>query len=110
MPCELEVVDCFGRTVVLDHSNWTKHVETERHLEVVPYRERFAVVLREPDIVVEAERDGDFHFYKKGIGEGKYSNMYLHLAVKRLGPPDPDKVATWWFSPYVLKGKTVWLS
>jgi hypothetical protein len=107
MSCDLTTIDCFGREVVLDHSNWVKHVDAQQHLEVIPYREHFAAVLREPDIVVEVALDRDLHFYKKGIGEGKYTDKYLHLVVKRLEQP-PDKVATWWFSPYVVKGTIVW--
>jgi len=62
LSCELDVVDCFGNTVHLDHSNWEKHLD--RHPDVVPYHDQLPLVLQVPQIVVKAEVDGAYHFYR----------------------------------------------
>lgn len=77
----LEVTDCFGRVVRLDRSNWEKHLAREVHLEVVPYHDRFPQLLTTPDVVIEAERDGRYHFYKKELTDGRYRDHYLHVVV-----------------------------
>ena len=93
MSCELDVLDCFGRRVLLDHSNWEKHLT--RRPDLIPYRERFAEVLSRLDAVIQAERDGALHFYRTGIGEGKFANLYLRIVIGRYSPV--DKIKSWWF-------------
>ncbi len=45
MSCDLEVVDCFGRTVHLRHSNWQRHVEKRPAIE--PYHDQIVTLLTE---------------------------------------------------------------
>ena len=64
---DFEVADCFGKTVRLDHGNWERHVA--KRPEIGPYYDRLAIVLRDPDVVVEDPRDGTHHFYRGGLTE-----------------------------------------
>ena len=91
MTCDLVVMDCFGREVILEHSNWEKH--RDRHGEVIEYHDSFPLVLQDPDFVVEAARDGDLHYYQLGI----VGHRYLQLVVRSF--VGAHKVTTWWFSP-----------
>jgi hypothetical protein len=68
--CGFSVTDGFGRTVTLDHSNWQKHLDAGRHLEVVPYHDRFPEVLRDPDLVLRSGRDGQYHCYRRASRPG----------------------------------------
>jgi hypothetical protein len=105
--CNLDVVDCLGRRIILDHSNWVKHVESRRHPEVEPYHDRFAEVLAHPDVVIEASRDGQHHFYRKGLTEGRYAGRYLVLIAVNFG--GVYKIATWRIMPDVdAAGTVIW--
>src|SRR5438874_2017341 len=79
MPCELTVQDYFGRTVTLDHSNWEKH--KDRHPEVVPHHSDLETVLADPDVVREMA-DGTWHFYRRGILQGRTSHCYLKIVIE----------------------------
>jgi hypothetical protein len=70
--------DYVGRIIRLGHDNWEKHAR--RHPEVVVYHDRLCQVVREPSTVVETH-DGDRHYYRYGIGEGRYSRLYLKVIV-----------------------------
>jgi hypothetical protein len=83
MSCELTVVDRFGRTVRLDHSNWEKH--KPRHPEVVPYHDDLPVVLVDPDLVVELP-DGTWHYYRRGHQRARLAACYLRLVVEYFDP------------------------
>lgn len=85
MSCELDVIDCFDRRVLLQHANWQKHLTgPSRHPEVVAYHDQFPALLQDPDIVVEAERDRHHHFYLRGL-------------------------ASWWLAGRIgTRGKEVW--
>jgi len=76
---ELDVTDCFGHRVRLDHVNWERHLP--RHAELAPYHGQIPLVLREPHAVVQSAADGALHFYRLGIGEGMYQPLYLHIIV-----------------------------
>ncbi len=62
----------------LAHSNWEKH--RPRHPEVVEYHEDLMSALREPTVVVETT-DGDRHYYRLGLGRGKFQRTYLRVIV-----------------------------
>lgn len=94
MSCDLIVRDCFGREVILEHSNWEKHLS--RHPEVADYHDSFPLVLRDPNLVIEAAPGGQHHFYRQGIGAGRYHDFSLRLVVGEYA--GVFKVATWWFT------------
>lgn len=103
MSCGLTVTDCFGREVVLDHSNWVKHERRGAHPEVARYHDSFVLVLQDPDFVVEAVRDGHQHFYRRGIA----AHRYLHLVVVNF--ESVYKITAWWLSPQQdIKGMSVY--
>lgn len=105
MSCELVIIDCFGREVVLEHSNWVNH--EQRRPEVVAYHDALPLVLHEPDRVIEASRDGQYHYFRLGIGSGRYAHLPLHLVVAEY--VGVFKLVTWWFgSDRRLKGRTVY--
>lgn len=91
MSCEITVRDCFGREVVLDHANWQNHLSV--HPDVVPYHDLFALALQDPDIVVQARRDDQHHFYRQGIVDDRYPGRYLRLIVVEFDAI--YKVTTW---------------
>jgi hypothetical protein len=69
--------------VNLDHSNWQKHLT--RHPEVVAYHDKLMTVLTDPDVVIEANRDGHFHFYRSGLTDGPYRRLYIRVVVEYYG-------------------------
>lgn len=93
MSCELSVLDCFGRVVLLDYSNWEKHQADRRHLEVVPYHDRFPEVLRDPLIVVRAKRTGQDHYFREGLTRGSHHRLFLLLIVGEFD--GIAKITTW---------------
>lgn len=99
MSCALDVIDCFGRMVVLDHSNWVKHINTGRHLEVVQYLEHFPSVLSQPDRVIDDRRRSQRHYYKRGIAGGRYTGFYLQLVVGEFN--GIYKITTWRLVPRI---------
>jgi hypothetical protein len=78
--CDLEVADCFGRTVRLDHSNWEKH--RNRHPEVVEYHNHLSIAVEDPDFVVEDPVTGAYHFYRLGLTHGRHRDNYLKVIVE----------------------------
>ena len=105
--CDLVVVDCFGETLVLDHSNWQKHLSSGRHLEVVSYHDAFQRALEDPDVVIEAARDGHDHFYRRGLGQGRYASHYLVVVVANF--PAGGKIVTWRFTRAIdTRGTQIW--
>ena len=80
----------------LDHSNWVKHIP--RHPEVEPYHDRIAEVLTDPDIVVESPDSRHYHFYRLGIGGGRFRNVYLHVIVMYMEDGSRGKVKTVYFT------------
>lgn len=99
MSCDLDVTDCFGRSVRLDHSNWVKH--QSRHPEAIPYHDQIAEVVADPDVVVEAGRDGHHHFYRRGLTRGRFRQHYLRVVVEYFGGGRQGKIKTWWLSSTV---------
>ena len=101
--CGFEVTDCFGRAVTLEHSNWQKHLADGRHSEVVPYHGLIVNVLQHPDVVVEADRDGQYHYFRRGVGTGAFAGYWLQIVV------GGDKVRTWRLVPALgVPGRQVW--
>ena len=108
MSCSLDVVDCFGCRVLLDHANWEKHLADGRHLEVVQYHDRFIEVLQDPDIVVEANRDRHQHYFRSGITRGRHTRLYLLLIVAEFAAV--HKIATWRIVPAAdTDGRVLWM-
>ena len=52
-----------------------------RHAELAPYHGQIPLTLQEPLAVIQAATDRALHFYRLGIGEGMYRNLYLHVIV-----------------------------
>src|SRR5712692_10552504 len=105
MACGFEVQDCFGRTVLLDHSNWEAHLP--KHPELVPYHDLLPQVLLAPDMVIEAPRTGEYHFYRRGLPVGRYGPLWLHLVVAYY-EPDPGKLKTAFFTKRPIRGVQRW--
>ena len=95
MTCAFQATDCFGRTVVLEHSNWQRHLAQGRHPEVVPYLGVLPQVLSRPDIVMEAHSNGAYHYYKRGLGKGRFRRAWLVVIVARF--QGRAKVVSWRF-------------
>jgi hypothetical protein len=105
--CALSVVDCFGRTVILDHSNWQKHLEAGSRLEVVPYHDRIPEVLRDPDFVMQSDRDGQYHYYRRGLTSGPHADLFLVLVVGTDG--GLPTLRTWRLRRFAnTRGRVVW--
>ena len=106
--CELEVTDCFGKTVRLEHSNWEKH--QARHPEVVAYHDHLSDVVSDPDVVVEDPVTGAYHFYRLGLTQGKHRRNYLKVIVEYYEEGTLGKMKTWWLPPSVdVEGQLIWM-
>ena len=107
MACGFTVTDCFGRTVTLDHANWQKHLQAGRHLEVVPYLPAFPLVLTAPDVVIEVASNSSYHYFRRGIGQGRFRQAWLCLVVATF--PRGHRVVTWRFMPRIaVQGVQRW--
>lgn len=106
MSCELTVTERFGARVELGHVNWQRHLP--RRPELAYLHEHIPTVLRDPDVVVE-QPDGTRHFYRGGLGTGKYSQLYIRVIVGYYGGLGSVKTA--WFDPAidVGKGTLLWM-
>jgi hypothetical protein len=105
--CELEIKDLFGRRVLLDHSNWVKHAP--RRPEVVPYHDRISLALTDPDWVLQTP-DGQRHFYRRDIGEGRFRNHYLRVIVEYYEDRQVGKIKTCWFQRTIdTVGAVLWM-
>jgi hypothetical protein len=80
--CELTLQDYFGRTVTLEHENWEKH--KDRHPTVVAHHGDLAMVLQDPDHVLE-QANGQWHFYRRGILQGIEAHCYLKVVIEDFG-------------------------
>ena len=69
LTCGFICRDYAGRTIELQHSNWEKH--QPRHPEVVAYHNELRLVVELPDAVIETA-DEQRHYYRRGLGVGKY--------------------------------------
>lgn len=107
MACDLNITDCFGRLVALDHSNWQKHIVYRP--EIGPHHADLATVLTDPTVVVEASRDSHYHFYRLGLTTGRFTGMYLRVVVEYF-PSGHGKVKTAWICRTVdTKGTVRWM-
>ena len=79
--------------MTLDHTNWQKHLS--RHPEIVPHLAQLPTVLAQPDLVIEAARDGSYYYYRGGIGTGRFHHAWLLVIVTRFGRQ--NKVVSWRF-------------
>lgn len=108
MSYALEVVDHFGRTVRLDHSNWEKH--KSRHPEAVAYHDQLALAVSDPDLVVEDPVTGAYHFYRLGLTSGKYRRHYLKVVVDYYENGAIGKMKSWWLPSTVdVEGRVLWM-
>ena len=109
MACDLSVTDYLGRLVELQHSNWEKH--RPRHPEVVPYHDRIAEVLRDPDVVVEVIDRGQWAYYRLGLTDGRYQGNYIRVTVEfyaHLG--GSGRVKTCWLPKEIdARGELRWM-
>lgn len=105
VPCQLTTTDTFGATVLLDHSNWEKHLRYRPELALI--HPHLSSVLQDPDVVVEAP-DGQRHFYRKGLVSGRFGEHYIRIIVGHRG--GVWKIMTSWFQRTIdTKGvKIIW--
>jgi len=105
LSCEIDCADYAGRSVHLTHVGWERHC-CQRHPEVAPYHDRVPSVVREPHVVVETE-DQDLHYYRLGVGDGRYANLYLRIITE----PSTGRIRTVHFIRTVdNEGKVVYFA
>jgi hypothetical protein len=77
--CQLTVTDCFGNAVQLEHSNWQKHL-TKRP-ELAAHHDHLGHTLSAPALVIEATRDGHYHFYRRHFPTLQLRTLWLRVVV-----------------------------
>ena len=111
LSCELDVTDCFGNPVRLDHANCVNHVE--KRPEIGPHHDVIADVLTDPDIVVSRQREGiaHYHFYRRDMLAGRSASLYLRVIVRYPGDGARGVVVTAWLTSSVdlAGGELKWL-
>ena len=55
---------------------------------------RTALSRIDPDVVIEATRDGHYHFYRSGLTDGAYRRLYIRVVVEYYGDLTWGKVKT----------------
>jgi hypothetical protein len=103
--CNLVLVDCVGRQIELDHSNWVKHVA--KRPEIAPYHAVLGHAVNWPDCIIRADRDGHWHYYRSGLTEDRYPGCYLRVVVADFGPA--HKITTTNIAPVITTiGGEIW--
>ncbi len=101
------VRDVFGDTVCLSDARWQRHI-LATHPEVGPYLLQLETALTEPDCVYSSSSDPDAKlFYRRGITQGRYRNLYLKVVVSYASSPASVKTA--FFSAGLTGGKLLWI-
>jgi hypothetical protein len=95
--CQLTVTDCFGNAVQLEHSNWQKHL-TKRP-ELAAHHDHLGHTLSAPALVIEATRDGHYHFYRRHFPTLQLRTLWLRVVVAYY--PTEGKIQTAWLSTRV---------
>jgi hypothetical protein len=104
MACGFTVKDVFVHRVTLTHRNLQAHLP--RHPEVAPYQALLPLVLRAPAYVIEAERDGHYHFYRRELPSVRFQRVWLRVVVPYAARP--RHVATFWLSRKIDPGVQRW--
>ena len=74
-----QITDAFGNTIRL--TRWTYESHLAVHPEIADYLAEAEQTLQEPSNV-EAGRDGAVHFFKAGLGRGKFQHCHVHVIVR----------------------------
>jgi hypothetical protein len=103
------VTDCIGLAVHLHHDNWQQHILTA-HPEMGPYHEAVAAVLRDPELIIEDPRNpNDAHYYRLGLGQGRYTKQWLRVVVAHSTDGSSGAVKTAHFIRAVRpRGRSIW--
>lgn len=78
----LEARDRRGRVVRYSRSNYEGHLL--KHPEMMDQVEAVRRAVEDPDIEIEAD-NGHLYLYRTGVGQGKYSKLWLFVVVKYEG-------------------------
>ena len=107
MPDLFQVTDVFGDTVCLPDRRWYGHILLI-HPEIRPFLNELETTIQRPDCVYSSESDADVKlFYKRGIGQGKYRNLYLKVVVSYRTQPAIVKTA--FFTNALTGGSLLWI-
>jgi len=82
MPGNLfQIQDVFGNDVCLPNARWHEHILVI-HPEVQPFLAEIEDSIRNPHCVYASRSDTHAKlFYKRGITQGKYRNLYIKVVV-----------------------------
>ena len=102
-----QAVDIFGNLVELTEERWETHILTG-HYEVEPYIEQIKETIESPDCIFESRYEYDTKlFYKRGITQGKYKNLYMKVVVSY--SETPAFIITAFFTLQLTGGKLLWI-
>ncbi|MFQ6040475.1 MAG: hypothetical protein ACE5PV_06425 [Candidatus Poribacteria bacterium] len=102
-----QAVDIFGNLIELTEERWKTHILTG-HYEVELYIEQIKETIKSPDCIFESRYEPDTRlFYKRGITQGKYRNLYMKVVVSYSETPAFIKTA--FFTPQLTGGKLLWI-
>jgi hypothetical protein len=96
-----------GYSATLRRRNWERH-EAKRP-ELVGHLENIGLCIRDPDIIID-DGTGCDHFYRAGVGTGKFANSYLHVLVRAFLTEQPAErtIVTAWFTREFEEGDVKW--
>ena len=90
----LEFRDYKGTPVILTEECWKGHILL-RHPEIKRFLKEVRLVVENPDVWRESEKDENvILYYKSGIIKGKYSGLYLVVVVRYVENKRKGYVAT----------------
>ena len=73
--------DVFGNNVCLPNARWREHILVI-HPEVQPFLNKIEYTIRNPHCVYTSRSDRYAKlFYKRGITQGKYRDLYIKVVV-----------------------------
>jgi hypothetical protein len=99
---EIKYTEKFSGTVELTEERWS-HIIKE-HPEVLPFKDRIEVVLKEPDYIKRSSRDANVLMYYKfydDIFNGNYLLVVVKEAIRSF-------VLTCYITDGIRKGETLW--
>ena len=103
-----ETKDRNGIIVRLDRRTFDRHLTY--HPEICNYVDEAKLTIEAPDVIL-VDNDNCHHHYRLGLGKDKFRKCYVQVLVYyfRRGDITEGKVASFWLTRNVGKGRLAWM-
>ena len=102
------VPDKDGIPINLTRERWESHILVG-HPAMAKHLEAIKVTINDPDYILQSDKRADTKlFYRLGVTEGKYSNLYVVVVVRYTASEGFVRTAYLALEP-IAGGKVVWI-